>query len=377
MRNNWWRLLQWLPAVSWVAIALRFPQILGISDPTPAHRLVDQLTSFCLLLLALSFARLHLSLRATMLTGSVLLLATGLLVLLPPSLSPLVAGIGLANLFLDYRYGHQQAAATAAGQALRVFLPYGLLHSLSQGPWPSGLALFVTLAATALALGAAIRALRSPDPRRAQSAALFGAAVAAVGLASPLAVVASCWTLLLLAVVGTNVSPLLQLPFPLTPTFIAWWLLIAAAAGSANWLLVGILVLAALCCGVATMRTTNRFTSLLPTDTPLLILLLVSSLLCGVGVRGLLPLADSLAIGLTQLGIVEAWPWLGVGGLNAAHQRVMVLPEVVWVGLGLVTLAISLILLPFRPSLPAEPPRTDDSDLWQLVEKRVWWLGHG
>jgi hypothetical protein len=107
-----------------------------------------------------------------------------------------------------------------------------------------------------------------------------------------------------------------------------------------------------------------------------------------------LRIADGLGAGLTAFGLVDTWSWIGVGALDAARQRVGLLPIVPLALLWLVVLAVTWLaarLMDRRmlasplgcrqeaesnlPALLSPAVEADEAD--RAIRSRVWWLDTG
>ncbi len=273
---------------------------------------------------------------------------------------------------------------------LRPLWLFPLLQSLEAGPWPVGLALAAQLAGAVAAVAAAIEAFAAPDQARRYErmlASLLSMALVCVALNTAPGVAGALWALCahgwLLLGMGRRDRQAAALLWLFVPV---WWTAGASAAAggflaAAALLFAGILLALVSLLGRTTMTGQSAAsTSLRPSAaTPVAVAAtaVLLMLFAPVVTRFVaLPVIDQLGAGLTAFGLLEVWPWIGLGIQNAGHRRVAAVPGVALVPLlGVVAAGLWLLLravgraAPVPLSLQAEQ-QTSPLD---LVRDRVWW----
>jgi hypothetical protein len=318
---------------------------------------------------------------------------------------------------------------------LPLFWLYPLVRLYSMGTWNTGWSLATMLPGAALALWAAVQAIRRPN---ADLPGLLvhgyaGLALAGFGLSSGAGIAAGCYALLAALVLyfgnlpqpstvqrqlsyikrrglriratkrlksvfrssriaflhptrvkhqRTSSTPRTRLLLgpiivsPLLPfalPFVAAWMLIGAAFGGGAVALAGITWLVVLLFGWALAISHPA----LPPRSVAIV-----SLLLGIGAPFalqllVLPAVGQLQAGLTPFGELTIWPWIGVALLNSAKAEVAVLPSLL-VALLMIVLAAGGFLLSRNPqSSPTPSGSTDRSWLRRFLLHEVPWLGGG
>jgi hypothetical protein len=87
------------------------------------------------------------------------------------------------------------------------------------------------------------------------------------------------------------------------------------------------------------------------------------------------PVVEQLDPGLTPFGLLEVWPWIGVGALDSAHSRTALLPGVALAPLFVVVLAITWLLQRLvSPRAAGEPSALGGQAATNTALSRIWWL---
>ena len=265
-----------------------------------------------------------------------IIVVTALVYWLPAAWWPawvLVGGLGVAL--------HLRASASLwmrrVSAVLSPLVVLGLMRALALGAWPTWMGFIVLLCGVGSGQWALTNERWSADVR--MRGVWWSAAVACVGINSPLGLVAALWILLAHAVCDES---WVASPFALALGGIAWWSAVAAAVASRSWLLAGVFMWWAVSSaqwagdkgqdqGMKDERGTyveNGFA---------LGVVLFAGWLTQ---RVLTPLMERSGLGLNGLGTPEALPWLGLLARDAANQRVLALPLVVWAAVAAVIAAL-------------------------------------
>ncbi len=294
--------------------------------------------------------------------------------------------------------------------ALRPFWLLSLLRSLENGPWPLAWTLFVPLVGSVAALVAAAQAMTARECENSVERLLAAVALwalACIGVNTTLGVVAALWvmlahSLLLVFLWKRERTPRLLIGCLL---FVAGWWTVAALAGAKAFLLAGLVWLAGAALTWASFVRTNapardesnvfwRRWSAAVSATLAATVLIPLALFSGLVTRTVgLRIADGLGAGLTAFGLVDTWSWIGVGALDAARQRVGLLPIVPLTLLWLVVLAViwlaarlmdrRMLASPLgrrqlERTLPALlGPAVEADEAEREIRSRVWWLDTG
>ena len=268
---------------------------------------------------------------------------------------------------------------------LRPLWLFPLLRSLEAGPWPVGLALFAQLAAATAVLAAAVDALTTTSEARRRErtlGGLLGMALLCTALNTAPGVAGALWALcahavLLLFLRGQPQTvpgaALLWLWLPL------WWTA-GAAAAAGGFLVAAMVSFAGIALAVtvtigpkaAALRGTDRIGTIGAAGLGLLLMLFAPAITRFVA----LPVIDQLGAGLTAFGLLEVWPWIGIGIQDAGHRRVAVTPSVALVALlGVIVAVLWLLLRAVGRNL--SPALTfadaDGPTPFERIRSRVWW----
>lgn len=237
-----------------------------------------------------------------------------------------------------------------------------LLRLYSVGPWNLGWQFATLLAGSALALGAAWRAVTAEATKIAEAwlqRAISGLAMVAVGCATPAGVVAAGLLLLHLCVrrlgdPASGIAPwagwMLSGAIPGTLGFVAFWS-VSAAAMTARiavlaivvWVVALLLILAA-GRNIAGQRHWRSS--------------IVALITLGEGLASpwlarwlLRPLSDHLQGGLTPYGAIEPWGWAGLLALDAGSRIAATAPGLALLALLCLIGALAWLMLRWRKSI--------------------------
>lgn len=300
--------------------------------------------------------------------------ALPLLQLALPALSA-VMGLGLVPV------RRRSASTRGWEQTLRPYWLFPLLRSYAAGPWPAWSTLLPLLSGAA-AIWAARDALVSADAafrRERILACLLATALGCASLGSAVGVAGTLWIVALhglLVGISDGTGQPMQGVGSGAIALALWWAAAAAAAAGA-FLLAAMVGLAGLTVIFALISSPHvpapagwaaRVVGTLSLTSAVLVMPVVTRFAA-------VPVVDQLDPGLTPFGLLDVWPWIGVGALDAAHRRVAILAGPVVAMLALVLLAAIWLLLRFvrppRRVVPALMAEGQCEPTW----RRVWWLG--
>lgn len=268
---------------------------------------------------------------------------------------------------------------------------YPLVRLYSLGPWNTSWHLAALLLCGGLAIWSAAGAVGEPDQQACRALllrALLATALLSLALGSSAGVAAGGYGLLsyLLPATALFLRPPPQSSWlkwslagvmPLTAPFVATWLAIGAAVASAaplvamgSWLsmlLVGITLALRPHLWAGPGRLLAATSIVAGVCSPLLIEFLV------------MPAVARLQGGLSPLGDLVIWPWVGLGMRNSGGQEVATLPSLLVAALLVVLLAIVYLLGRLLGGgdgrqEPAQHEQPDES-LWEAIRREVFWLG--
>jgi len=272
---------------------------------------------------------------------------------------------------------------------LRPLWLFPLLQSLEAGPWPVGLALVAQLAGAMAAVAAALEAFVARDQARRHErtlASLLSMALVCVALNTAPGVAGALWALCahgwLLLGMGRR-----DLPAAVLWLFVPVWWAAGAAAAAGGFLAAAALLFAGIILALVSLlgRTTmtgqsasatplrpSAATPVAVTATAVLLMLFAPVVTRFVA----LPVIDQLGAGLTAFGLLEVWPWIGIGIQDAGHRRVAAVPGVALVPLlGVVAAGLWLLLRAVGrvAPVPLSIQAVRQTSPLDLVRDRVWW----
>ncbi|GAC1357223.1 MAG: hypothetical protein NVS4B8_04470 [Herpetosiphon sp.] len=356
------QLLQWLPLVVTLVVIGRWFPPEDVFRPGQGSMLRQPLLRLLAVVLAVAWTCVDFY-RAAALLVFVLLAAGGLLVVLAPPLAVLVGCLG-CGVALAVSLWRQRNVGYVLDVGLLLF-PIVLLRSLGPGPLPPVVGTFLSIGGIVVALGGGWYVVRTGDRRVAGRVALFGGAIAGLGVMSPAGVATVAWCVLVLASGSANIEA--SAPWHACSTWVGWWMVVAALAAGRGWLEAMLCAAVACIVAVASIRQGQAGSAG------------VGVVLMGLLAPGMVqwiakPVEVQIATGLLQRGSVEAHPWIGLIAMDGAHQRVMVLPVVVLAAVGLVQgAAVLLLRWQRRDSMVVSSEGVFER---QTISERVWWLGH-
>lgn len=365
--GQWAAVVRWLPFLLATGLALKMP--VGLHAPIWSWGIwqLDALTRGWLVLVTLTWACLRVSTQGVLWSGVLVGMVAALLPVLQPWAWLTLTALGALSTLLSYRFANRDPRWVAVMAVLRPLVVYGLLRWLAQGVWPVQVTVMLGLVGGGWALWEACGALATSRTRDAVQSALLGAAIACVGLTSSLGVIAGLWAMLAYAVCAAG--PVSPPYFPLLA--VAFWFVVAAATAGASWLLAGVLSFAGLCCCFAVVMHAPR--SLWPAAWWYGSFGMVALLIAPITERLLIPVLIPLAAGLSQLGTVELWAWLGVGARNAAQQRVLLLPAVILAALALVIGSAVRLVFSSHPVVGQTDTAGELGPVGRKIRQGVWW----
>ena len=272
---------------------------------------------------------------------------------------------------------------------VRPFWLFPLLRSLQAGSWPAPWSLVVPLLGALAALGLAVGALSSTDSQSGTERILLtvlAMALVCSGLSSAVGIAGALWALLAHGLLFLHLgagrrggSPLIVILL----LFLAAWWTAAAAAAARGFAVAGMVWWAGMAAGVAPIwwrRTSapSEQRAIAAVAAPLLTMLLFIGYMLGgpVATRFVaLPVIAQLDPGLTPHGLLELWPWIGAGALDAGHGRAAVLPTLPLLALWGVLLSLVWLGLRARPhgGIDERPEPAAEPDGAGDPRDRLWW----
>jgi hypothetical protein len=286
-------------------------------------------------------------------------------------LTLLAAFVGIGGL---PTFGRRAARAEVV---LRPFWIVATLRTLMLEPWPVATMVLATTAGVitlALVAYTLLRSAPALDHER-MSALLLIMALVAAAQNTTLGVVAALWALAMVAALvamsRADAPPSFTLACVTLGTA-AWWTA-GAVAAAGGFLAASVVCIAAVMVCVAAALTSGRSSRAGRFGVSLLLLALLVGTPWTASTFGL-PVADQLGAGLTALGLVDAWGFIGTSALDAGHRRVTLLPSIVLGSLLAVLWAALWLMARIGGRISPAPRTSSNASAPPLDRARVWWL---